>query len=83
MDEPGRIVARDALERVAEGVAEVEKRAVAFLALVAHHHGGLGPAALRHGLIAFGAALEHAAPMASHQSKKTESPIRPYFTTSA
>ena len=63
MDEPRRIVARDALERVAEGVAEVEKRAVAFLALVAHHHGGLGAAALRHGLVALGPAVEHAAPL--------------------
>ena len=63
MDEPGGIVSRDALERVAEGVAEIEQRAVAVLALVAHHHGGLGAAALRHGLVALRAAGEDALPV--------------------
>jgi hypothetical protein len=48
---------------MAEGVAEIEQRPVPVLALVAHHHGGLGPAALRHRVVALGAAGENPAPV--------------------
>ena len=71
MDEPGGVVAGDALERVAEGVAEVEQRAVAVLALVAHDDGGL-----RRGSSAATASSRSGPPaktprqFASHQSKK-------------
>ncbi len=46
-----------------EGVAEVEQGALAVLALVAHDHTGLGPAADRHRLVALGAAREEAGPV--------------------
>ena len=48
---------------MAEGVAEIEQRAVALLALVAHDEVGLRPAALRHRLVALAAAREDPAPV--------------------
>src|SRR3546814_11972105 len=39
------------LQRVAEGVAEIEQRAQAAFPLVAGDHGRLGPTALQHGVL--------------------------------
>ena len=58
MDEPGGVVAGHPLERVREGVAEVEQRPLAVLALVADDDRGLRPAALGDGVVALRAAGE-------------------------
>ena len=58
MEEPvGK--SRRCLQRMGEGVAEVEERAVAGLALVAGNDRGLHPAARRDGMLARRAAGEH------------------------
>jgi len=62
VDEARGVVTGDPLQGVREGMAEVEQRPVAVLALVAHHHGRLGAAALRHRVVALGPAREHPAP---------------------
>ena len=71
------------LERVAEGVAEIEQRAVAGLALVARDDRGLGAAAHRDGVFARGPPANRSRQLASSHSKNAASPSRPYFTTSA
>ena len=63
MDEPGGVVAGHALERVREGVAEVEQRPLAVLALVADDDRGLRPAALGDGVVALRPAGEDPAPV--------------------
>ena len=47
MDQARRIVMRQALERVAEGVAEIEQRALALFGFVGDDDAGLGGAAGR------------------------------------
>ena len=81
------------LQRVAESVAEIKKRPVAGLALVARHDRGLGAAAHRDGVLARPAPevllAEDLPPantsrqLASSQEKKAASPSRPYLATSA
>ena len=73
-------------ERVAEGVAEIEQRALAALALVARDDAGLGAAADRDGVLARGPDLPPAntsCQLASSQAKNAASPSRPYLATSA
>ena len=72
-----------ALERMREGMAEVEQRAVAVLALVAGDGRGLR-------LATRATAKSRSAPpestpnqLSSHHAKKAASSMRPYFTTSA
>ena len=57
------VVADELFERMAEGVAEIEQRAVALLGLVARDDGGLGFAAHRDGVAQLGAACEHRLPV--------------------
>jgi hypothetical protein len=63
MDEAGAVVARGGLQRMAEGVAEIEQGAVAGLGLVASDDGRLGAAGGGDGVDAVAAALEDAAPV--------------------
>ena len=72
------------LESMAEGVPEIEERAIAGLALVRADDAGLGAAALRDrmGLAALSPSSRRAA-LASHQAKNSGSSMSPYFTTSA
>ena len=51
------------LQRVAEGMAEIEQHALAGLALVARDDPGLGAAAHRDGVLARGTAREHVLPV--------------------
>ena len=73
------------LERVAEGVAEIEQRALAGLALVVGDDAGLGLGSRRRrrGSRAGVARRARRRQFASSQAKKAASPIRPYLTTSA
>ena len=72
------------LERMAEGVAEIEQHAVAGLALVARDDRGLGAAAHRDGVLArMAPPANRSRQLASSQAKKAASPSSPYFTTSA
>ena len=59
MHETGAVVVDEALEGVAEGVAEVEQRAVALLGLVARDDGGLALAAHRDGADLLGLAVKY------------------------
>ena len=84
MDEPRRIVAGQLLQGVAEGVPEVEQRALALLGLVGGDDARLGRAArsrsLRRGPVR---RRTRRASSTSRNSKKPRSPISPYLTTSA
>ena len=74
------------LQRMAEGVAEIEQRAqVGGLALVGRHDARLGEAALldAHRCAPRASPASTAAPFFSHQAKKAGSSISPYFATSA
>ena len=74
------------LQRMAEGVAEIEQRPVAGLALVAGHDRGLGAAAHGDGVLARARRSPPAntsRQFASSQEKKAASPSRPYLATSA
>ena len=73
------------LERVAEGVAEIEQRALAGLALVARDDRGLGAAAHGDGVLARAPVppANTSRQLASSQAKNAASPIRPYLATSA
>ena len=77
-------IAGRGLERMAEGMAEVEERAVALLGLVAGDDLGLHLAGAPHRVLprAGVAGLAAPAPLASSQAKKSASPRRPYFATS-
>ena len=75
-------------QRMTEGVAEIEQRPLAGLALVARHDRGLGAATHRDGVLA--GKISGAVPpantsrqLASSQAKKAASPSRPYLATSA
>ena len=84
VDQHRAVVMGEALERVAEGVAEVEQRALALLGLVGGDDARLGGAARRDRLAA--APARRRTPRASRvssQAKKSRSPIRPYLATSA
>ena len=72
-------------ERMAEGVAEIEQRAVAVLALVAGDDLGLhrGSSSAPRGVSAAGSRSQTAPPSASSQSKNPASRISPYLTISA
>ena len=79
---------RRRLERVAEGVAEIEQHAVAGLALVARDDRGLGAAARprwRARAQSFRRCRRRTrrCQFASSQAKKAASPSSPYLTTSA
>ena len=78
-----RIVVGERLQRVAEGVAEVEQRARALLGLVGGDDARLGGATDRDRARPRRPAGEHVAPCASSHSKKSRSSISPYLTTSA
>ena len=72
------------LERVAEGVAEIEQRAIAGLALVARDDGGLGAAAHRDGVFARQASddlppANTSRQLASSQAKKFGVAEQPVF----
>ena len=71
------------LQRMAEGVAEIEQRALAGLALVARHDRGLGAAGGRDGVFARGAAGEDLGVVGFEPAKNAASPSRPYLATSA
>ena len=71
-------------QRVAEGVAEIEQRALAGLALVARHDAGLAAAAHRDGL--FARRRRRRTLLASSlpaRRKRPASPSSPYLATSA
>ena len=84
MNQPRRIVARDGLQGMPEGVAEIEQRAVARLRLVARARSPpwRGRRRRRRGR-ARGRPPAPARQCASSQRKKGSSSIRPYFATSA
>ena len=72
------------LERVAEGVAEIEQRALAGFALVARDDAGLGAAADGDGVLARRLPPANTScQFASSQEKNAASPSRPYLATSA
>ena len=73
------------LERMAEGMAEIEQRAqVGGLALVGGHDARLGTAALLDRVGALGrVARQHRRAVRSHQAQKAGSSISPYLATSA
>ena len=71
-------------EGMAEGVAEIEQRALAGLALVARDGHGLGAAAHRDRVFARAdPPAKTSCQLASSQAKKPASPISPYLATSA
>ncbi len=72
------------LERVPEGVAEIEQRALAGLALVARDDRGLGAAAGGDRVLARRPAGEHVAASSPRaRRRRPASPSRPYLATSA
>src|SRR5208282_133342 len=73
MDQPGAVVADELFQSMAESVAEIEKRAVALLGLVARHYGGLGFATDRNGVVKFRPTAENRRPMVLQPGEK----IRP------
>ena len=80
----GAAIAGRRLQRVAEGVAEIEERPPAGLvALVGGDDRRLGAAAVAMACFALAPAGEHAAPVSVRARRRTQSPMRPYFTTSA
>src|SRR3954447_9948006 len=79
VDEPRAVVADDALQGVPEGVAEVEQRPVALLALVADDDRRLGAATVRHRMVARGAARENAAPVGLAPGEKRVVADEPVF----
>ena len=83
MQEPiGKAAGR--LQRMAEGMAEIEQRPFAGLALVARDDRRLGAAADRDGVLAGpGPPAKTSRQFASSQAKKAASPSRPYLATSA
>lgn len=83
MDQTRAIVCDGPLQRVAERMPQIEQGAVAILVFVTRHDSGLGGAALRHGIGAGLARLEHSGAVRLAPFKKARSSMRPYFTTSA
>ena len=72
------------LEGMSEGVAEIEQRALAGLALVARHDAGLAAAGDRDRVLARAAPPANTScQFASSQAKKPASPSSPNFATSA
>ena len=72
------------LERMAEGVAEIEQRAVAGLALVARRRSRpCRGSAIAIACSRAGPPANTSCQLASSQAKKSASPSRPYFATSA
>ena len=79
MHEPSAVIAGQSLERMREGVTEIEQGAVALFCLVADYHGGLGVAADGNGMSPAGAAGEHIAVMILQPCEKGRIVDQPVF----
>src|SRR5690606_24728316 len=79
MDEASAVVIRGGLERMAEGVPEIEKRAVARLELVAHDDIGLGAAGFGYGAAACRTSGEDFAPVRLQPGEEIRPVDQPVF----
>ena len=70
MHQPGAVVMGQALQRMAEGVAQIQQSAVALFGFVARHDGGFGGAAFADRLRQLRTARKHAGPIALQPGEK-------------